>query len=95
MSRYRGVANDEETFIIGMVGGSAPVVGADDHRVIVNERKLVVPLVAFRQVRADHLRNRCGPGFVVGFVLAAMIGNRRAEHIQRFAVAAVDKVTIH
>ena len=94
MGGHRRIPNHQQVFVVGVVGGLAPVLGADDHRVLIEHRKLVVQLVAGGQNRHPHRGDGIGPrNAVVAFT--GVIWQGHTQHVEPLAIAPVGKAGIN
>lgn len=92
---HGGVADDKQVFVVGGVGGMAPVVGTHHHHLAIQNRKFVVQFVALGQGGNTDAGDGGGPGFVFAVQFAAVVGQGEAHHVQSFAVAAVGKAGVN
>ncbi len=95
MGRHRGIANHQQVFIVGLVRGPTPIVGAHHHGFTVDHRKFMVQLVGGGQGRDSYGGQGLGPGLVVGLHAAIGIWQGQTQHIQDFAVATVGKAGVN
>ena len=84
MSGDLGIGDDEEGFVVGVIGGTGPVVGTDDDTGAIDNGKFVVQQVT-RWELGDA--DRLGRG-IPRVAIFALAGNFEAQHIEAFAVGA-------
>ena len=79
-----GIGDDEQRFVIGVIGGVRPVVGTEDDGSPIEDGKFVVQQVARWKLRdADGLSGR-----IPRIAVFALTRNAETQHIEAFAVGA-------